>query len=83
MSIYLFTYFTYIKGMLYTVGDHIDLSHLNTPQQRERRLALSEHVRALPDKMIPGTKVSFLRMATGLIVMSVAEPPMILSVGIA
>ncbi len=69
--------------MLYTVGDHIDLSHLNTPQQREKRLALSEHVRALPTTMPAGTKVSFLKMATGLIVMSVAEPPMVLSVGIA
>lgn len=66
--------------MLYTVGDHVDLTHLNPPK-KDGDVALGERVMRLPSKLIPGTRVSFLRMAQGMIVMSVIEPPLVLRVG--
>lgn len=61
--------------MLYTVGERIDLSHLNTNKNSTPEIPMSERLMKLPSKLIPGTRVSFLRMAQGMIVMSVIEPP--------
>lgn len=65
--------------MTYNVGDKISLEYLNTNKDGTPS-PVRERVMSLPSKLIPGTKVSFLAMAHGLIVMSVIEPPMTLNV---
>lgn len=61
--------------MLYAVGTKIDL-----------RDATQSHIVDGPkrsyDTHIPGTKISFLKMAEGLIVMNVNEPPIQLRVAL-
>ncbi len=81
-SIYLTSHFIYTKSMTYTVGHHIDLSYLNPPP-KAGHTAMTQRVMSLPSKLLPGTRVSFLRMAKGMIVMSVIEPPTVLNVGFA
>jgi hypothetical protein len=67
--------------MNYVVGTRVDLKHLNPPQTQTSEPAFSERIMSLPSKLLPGSRVTFMRMAQGLIVMSVVEPPMTLAVG--
>lgn len=67
--------------MLYTVGDRIDLTHLNSPQQQAER-QVAKRVIDRHDRYVDGTKISFLKMAKNLIVLDIVEPPIALHVAV-
>jgi hypothetical protein len=62
--------------MLYAVGSRINLKDSSLDDAH----ITSEPVRDVHDKYESGTKISFLKMAQGMILMSVNEPPMCLSI---
>lgn len=65
----------YTKSMaLYDVGTKIDLSNLNDSPVRSR--PASTHY----DQYFSGTKISFLKMACGMVVMNITEPAIALHV---
>lgn len=78
-SIYLYSLFSYNKSMNYVVGSRIDLTHLNTPQQQAKQVEEVSRPKT-PGKYLTGTKINFLTMSAGLVVMNVVEPTMFLSV---
>lgn len=67
--------------MLYTVGERIDLTHLNSPQQQAER-QVARRVIDRHDRYVSGTKISFLKMAKSLVVMDIVEPPIALHVAV-
>lgn len=64
-------------GMSYDVGTHIDLSHMNDRTESSFQHALSE-----PKQYEVGTVFSFLKMAKGMIVVNITEPPIALRVAV-
>lgn len=66
--------------MQYNVGDKVSLEYLNTDKNGTPKEPVAKRVMSMPSKLIPGSKVKFLAMAQGLIVMSVIEPPTMLNV---
>lgn len=64
--------------MLYTVGSKIDLRELNESFDP----AAIDPPENDYDTYIPGTKISFMTMAKGLILTNVDEPSMRLSVAV-
>lgn len=54
--------------MTYTVGQHIDLTDLNDPTRARRSTPRESY-----EKFLAGTKVAFLTMSSGIILMSIVE----------
>lgn len=63
--------------MTYKVGTKIDLSELNDAPTVRRSVARDDY-----DLFETGTKISFLRMACGMVVMNITEPPIALRVAL-
>lgn len=62
--------------MNYIVGTRIDLSYLNPGGAKKPAERVSEVSYAYES----GTRISFLKMAKGLFVLDVVEPPMMISI---
>lgn len=65
--------------MNYIVGTRIDLSHLNPGGAKKPAERVSEVSHAYES----GTRISFLKMAKGLFVLDVVEPPALISISVA
>lgn len=78
MSIVIAEKRSYAGSMLYPVGSKIDLRELNESFDP----AAIEPPENDYDTYIPGTKISFMTMARGMIVTNVNEPPLRLSVAV-